>query len=389
MTHSSDGAAAGGPVPSGPAQSSLIDLLSSSVRASSQVRRFPAGDVILREGEAGTDAFVLLSGRCEVLVHGELLGVVAPGELFGELACLGTGIRAATVRAAADSDVLVLAGDVIRAELPRSPALLDRFLSAMAQRVRDISRREATVRDEQRELRKMLESMQPSLERFKTHPRLSVDVRWDPFSFGSGDYYDVLELSPNRFLFALGDVMGHGVPTTPIVGMMRGQLHQCANAESRPQELMGQLHQHLQRHGPPNVFMTLTLLALDLDSLAAEIAVAGPPCPLLWRSGRSTALSSQVGWTLGYPFADSFQSESLSIARGDILFFFTDGVSDAARGPDPDGDALGVDGLTRIFSETCAADTTRVTEGVWTGVETFRAGWPADDDATALVVSVR
>ena len=179
MTHSSDGAAAGGPVPSGPAQASLIDLLSSSVRASSQVRRFPAGDVIVREGDAGTDAFVLLSGRCEVLVHGEHLGVVAPGELFGELACLGTGIRAATVRAAADSDVLVLAGDVIRAELPRSPALLDRFLSAMAQRVRDISRREATVRDEQRELRKMLESMQPSLERFKTHPRLSVDVRWE------------------------------------------------------------------------------------------------------------------------------------------------------------------------------------------------------------------
>ena len=101
MTHSSDGAAAGGPMPSGQAQASLIDLRSSSVRASSQVRRFPAGDVILREGEAGTDAFVLLSGRCEVLVHGEHLGVVAPGELFGELACLGTGIRAATVRAAA------------------------------------------------------------------------------------------------------------------------------------------------------------------------------------------------------------------------------------------------------------------------------------------------
>ena len=37
------------------------------------------------------------------------------------------------------------------------------------------------------------------------------------------------------------------------------------------------------------------------------------------------------------------------MAKGDILFFFTDGVSDAARGPDPDGDALGVDGLTRIF----------------------------------------
>jgi sigma-B regulation protein RsbU (phosphoserine phosphatase) len=371
------------------AESNLIDLLSPAVRASSHVRQFSSGDVILREGEAGADAFILLSGRCEVLVHGERLGDVGPGELFGELACLGTGTRAATVRSAADSTVLVLAGNAVRAELQRSPALLDRFLGAMAQRVRDISRREATVRDEQRELRRMLESMHPSLEPFKNHPLLSVDVRWQPFSFGSGDYYDVLELSPSRVLFALGDVMGHGVPTTPVVGMMRGQLHACATAQSRPHELMEHLHRHLQRHGPPNVFMTLTLLVLDVHSLAAEIAVAGPPAPLLWRSGRSTTLGSQVGWTLGYPFGDSFQSESIPLAKGDILFFFTDGVSDAARGPDADNDALGVDGLARLFSETCAADTARVAERLWTGVNRFRAGWPAGDDATALIVSLR
>src|SRR4030095_1761461 len=106
----------------------------------------PACYVILREGEAGADAFILLSGRCEVLVHGEPLGLVGPGELFGELACLGGGTRAATGRAALDSAALVLAGEAVRAELLRSPALLDRFLGAMAQRVRDISRREATVR---------------------------------------------------------------------------------------------------------------------------------------------------------------------------------------------------------------------------------------------------
>jgi len=389
MAHTSGVTAADGAVPS-VAESSLIDLLSPSVRARSQVRHFQAGDVILREGEPGVDAFVLLSGRGEVLVHDERLGSVGPGELFGELACLGTGIRAATVRAAADSAVLEIPGDVIRSELPRSPALLDRFLSAMAHRVKDISRREATVRDEQRELRKMLESMQPSLEPFRNHPVLSVDVRWQPFSFGSGDYYDVLELAPNRLLFALGDVMGHGVPTTPIVGMMRGQLHEFASAESRPHELMRHLHRHLQRHGPENVFMTLTLLAIDLDSLTAEVAVAGPPCPLLWRAGRATELTGEIGWTLGYPFGgDSFQSENLSMEKGDILFFFTDGVSDAARGPHPDDDALGVEGLTKLLCDTCVLDMTQVTERVWAGVESFRAGWPAEDDATALVVTVR
>jgi sigma-B regulation protein RsbU (phosphoserine phosphatase) len=372
------------------AEMSVMDLLSSSIRAHSQVRHVPAGDLILREGEPGTDAFVLLTGACDVSVHGERLGAIAPGELFGELACLGTGIRSATVRASADSAVLQLAGDSVRAELQRSPALLDRFLGSMAKRVRDISQREARIRDEQRELRKMLESMHPPLEPFRKHPVVDVDVHWRPFSFGSGDYYDVLELSPSRLLFALGDVMGHGVPTTPIVGMMRGQLHASAHPQARPHKLLARLHQHLQRHGPPNVFMTLTLMVLDLETRSAEFAVAGPPCPLIWRDGRSSVLTSQAGWTLGYPFADGdFQSESLAIQKGDVLFFFTDGVSDATCGPDPDNDALGTDGLTKIFGDVCAADTARIADRVCAAVDRFRAGRPAEDDATALVVTVR
>ena len=370
--------------------SNVVDLLSASLRANSRVRRVPPGEVIVREGEPGTDAFVLLSGRCEVLVHDEVLSAIVPGELFGEIACLGTGVRAATVRASAEVELLELAGDAVRTELQRCPALLDRFLVAMASRVRDISRREARIRDEQRKLRRMLESMQPSLDRYADHPVLSVDVHWQPFSFGSGDYYDVIDLSDNRVLFALGDVMGHGVPTTPIVGMMRGQLHDSAGPTSRPNELLADLHLHLQRHGPPNVFMTLTLLVVDLAAMSAEFAIAGPPCPLLWRDNRCTALSSQIGWTLGYPFGgDTFVTESLPLAKGDVFFFFTDGVSDAAHGPDPDEHALGVDGVTRIVTEVCATDRTRLAQRLFAGVDRFRAGWPADDDATALVVSIR
>jgi serine phosphatase RsbU (regulator of sigma subunit) len=370
--------------------SNVSDLLSASIRARSQLRRVAAGEVIVREGDAGTDAFVVLSGRCEVLVNDERLSTIGPGELFGEIACLGTGVRSATVRASEESDVLELAGDAVRTELQRSPALLDRFLVAMATRVREISRREATIRAEQKKLRRMLESMHPPLERFGSHPVVSVDVHWQPFSFGSGDYYDVLELSNNRVLFALGDVMGHGVPTTPIVGMMRGQLHECAGATSRPHEILADLHRHLKTHGPSNVFMTLTLLVLDLSSLTAEFAVAGPPCPLLWRNHQCTPLTSQIGWTLGYPFGgDSFTAETLQLAKGDILFFFTDGVSDAANGPDPDEDALGIDGLARIVADAAAADPTGLARRVFAEVERFRAGWPAEDDATVLVVGVR
>ena len=230
MPRSRDGAPTPPGAPATPGDSNVVDLLSSPVRAAARTRRFATGEVIVQEGEPGSSAYILLSGRCDVTVHGDILNVVGPGEFFGEIACLEGGTRTATVRAAAECDALELDGAALRAELGQSPALLEKFLRVIAHRLRDISRRETTVRDEQRELRRVLESLHPSLDRFRNHASLAVEVRWQPLSFASGDYYDVLELAPTRFLFALGDVMGHGAPTAPIVGMIRSQIHESATA---------------------------------------------------------------------------------------------------------------------------------------------------------------
>lgn len=384
----------GAPTPPGasstPGDSSLVSLLGAPLRAASRARRYDSGEVIVREGEPGTNAFILLSGRCDVTVHGDILNVIGPGEFFGEIACLEGSTRTATVRAAAECEVLEFDGAVLRAELGRAPALLEKFLRAIAHRLRDISRRETTFRDEQRGLRRVLERLQPSLDHFRDHPTLAVEVRWQPLGFASGDYYDVLELAPGRFLFALGDVMGHGAPTTPIVGMIRSQLHESATADRRPHELLAYLHRHMQRHGHPDVFMTLAVLLLDLDSSTAEFALAGPPSPLLWRGGRSGPLTAEFGWTLGYPFGElPFRTESLSLTPGDVLLFYTDGLSDAARGPDPERERLGVEGLASVLSEVCAAGATGIADRVFEAVEGYRAGWPVEDDATALVVRIR
>jgi serine phosphatase RsbU (regulator of sigma subunit) len=367
----------------------LTRTFSAELRASCRMRRFAPGDLIVREGDPGCNAFILVSGQCEVTVHGETLNLIHPGELFGEIACLEAGTRTATVRAAVMCDVLELPGPALLSELRRSPALLDKTLRTIAHRVRHISRREAAVRDEQRQLRRALEELQPSLDRFKNDPALSVEVVWRPLGVTSGDYYDVLELAPDRFLFAVGDVMGHGARTTPIIGMIRGQLHEAATAESRPHELLTHLHRHLLRHGPPNVFVTMTLLTLDVSSLAAEFAIGGPPCPFLYRDGRCTPLTTHVGWTLGYPFQGiSFDSERLELTHDDALIFYTDGLSDAACGR-TEKDTLEPGDLARLVSEACGAGRARESaDRVFTAVERLRSGWPVEDDVTVLVVTV-
>ena len=141
--------------PSPGAAARLSDLLSASVRARALTRRFAAGDLIVVEGEPGLSVFILLEGVCQVSVHGDVLSQVIAGEVFGEIAGLERSTRTATVRATADSTVLEIAATDLRSELRRSPALLDRFLRAMAGRVRSISRRETVARDEHRNLRRV------------------------------------------------------------------------------------------------------------------------------------------------------------------------------------------------------------------------------------------
>ena len=367
----------------------LVNLLSPSMRSQSHIRRFSAGETIISEGEPGSNAFVLLSGECEVIVHGEVLNIIRSTELFGEIACLEGATRTATVRAASDSEVLELAGDALRAELRQSPALLENFLKAMAHRTRDISARETVVRDEQRQLRRVLERLQPSLDRFKDDPLLKIEVRWQPLTVVSGDYYDVLELAPRRFLCVLGDVMGHGAVTAPIIGMIRSQLHESAEPNSSPDQLLMHLHRHMRRHGHANIFMTLTLLIMDLDSRTADFACAGPPSPLLCRGGRSFPLTDQCGWALGYPFEDvTFDRERMNVAHGDVFLFYSDGLSDAVRGRDPDVDTQGAGTLADILTATCGARTKGFADAIFSSVAQLQTGRAFEDDATALVVVV-
>jgi serine/threonine-protein kinase len=103
-----------------------------------------AGEVVLREGERGDCAYLIIEGRCRVTQsspQGELeLRQMGPGEIFGELALLLDAPRSATVSALTDTTLLV----IDRVELQASGALEGwslTLLEALAQRFSDLERR--------------------------------------------------------------------------------------------------------------------------------------------------------------------------------------------------------------------------------------------------------
>lgn len=110
----------------------------------------PAGSIIIREGEAGDAAYVILEGSCVAYqVEGEeeiALRVMGPGDVFGETAVFSHKPRSASVRAATDVVLHMVTGDILQKTLGLNSwmgafvkALADRFREA-DQKLRDMGR---------------------------------------------------------------------------------------------------------------------------------------------------------------------------------------------------------------------------------------------------------
>jgi CRP-like cAMP-binding protein len=67
-----------------------------------------AGRTLARQGTRGREACVVVEGRGDILIDGELVATVGPGEFVGEMAMLDEGPRTATVRARTAMRVLVI-----------------------------------------------------------------------------------------------------------------------------------------------------------------------------------------------------------------------------------------------------------------------------------------
>jgi CRP/FNR family transcriptional regulator, cyclic AMP receptor protein len=124
---------------------SRIPLFSSSTRVElanaaalfDEVSR-PAGTVLVREGVAGNEFFVLVEGTVTASVHGETLATLTGGDFFGEMSLLENAPRAATITADTDVTLLVAEPRGFAALWSTAPGIGVRMLRTMSSRLRSV-----------------------------------------------------------------------------------------------------------------------------------------------------------------------------------------------------------------------------------------------------------
>ena len=99
-----------------------------------------AGHVLVDQGDAGREAFVIVEGSATVKRNGRKVGTLSPGDAIGELALLDHGPRTATVTADTELTALVLSAREFAGIIEDVPGLAQKLLAQLAGRVRELDR---------------------------------------------------------------------------------------------------------------------------------------------------------------------------------------------------------------------------------------------------------
>jgi len=97
----------------------------------------PAGKVLVEEGTAGREFFLIVDGTAKVTRNGRQAAMLGPGSHFGELSLLDRRPRSASVTSETDLDVLVLDQRHFNALLDSVPTIARKLLAALATRLRE------------------------------------------------------------------------------------------------------------------------------------------------------------------------------------------------------------------------------------------------------------
>ena len=98
--------------------------------------RVDAGKVLVSEGSAGAEFFVILDGQAKVTRHGQEVATLGPAQFFGDLALLDRAPRNATVTATTPMELVVLGQREFSALIDEVPGFAHKLLAGLARRLR-------------------------------------------------------------------------------------------------------------------------------------------------------------------------------------------------------------------------------------------------------------
>jgi sigma-B regulation protein RsbU (phosphoserine phosphatase) len=222
-------------------------------------------------------------------------------------------------------------------------------------------------------------------------PRFEIYGRTRPARIVGGDFYDFVRIDGDRVGMLIGDVSGKGMAAALTMAQILAEFRLCAPGSNSPADVLRQLNDRLVVRSQRGMFCTIAAVAINLENGNILGANAGHHPMVVVSRDRSVTLLEASGPPIGILAGASWADERATVAPGDTMLFYTDGIVEARAGVamgSGDGELVeyGVEKLMEAAQNAAAGGPQRLIEAVIQDVDRFCSPLAPHDDCTLIAL---
>lgn len=225
----------------------------------------------------------------------------------------------------------------------------------------------------------------PISDTYPGRPEFDIQGYMRPAKQVGGDFYDCFFLTPDKIAFLIADVSGKGIPAALFMASAKITLQNCVRDYLDLPEAIRLANDSLCANNEAEMFVTAWIGVLDIPTGSVDFVCAGHNPPILITGDEPKYIRHRSGFVLGGMEGLTYKTQHLDLKPGDVLFLYTDGVTEAENGVK---DLYSEDRLQACLSAISDYNVNAVIEAVKTDVANFVRGVDQSDDMTMLCIRI-
>ena len=196
-----------------------------------------------------------------------------------------------------------------------------------------------------------------------------------------GDYYDVIHINENEYLFCLADVSGKGMSAALLMSNLQAALHVLVKYTQNLEEIISDLNQLIFENAKTEKFISLFIATYHIKTNKLSYINAGHHSPLLLNNNEIISLSkgcTLLGISNQLPL---IESETILVSSNALLFAYTDGLTDTINKEDI---SISQTEIEKILLKNIHSSSEFINKAILFYAEDFKSEMPFVDDIAML-----
>jgi phosphoserine phosphatase RsbU/P len=221
-------------------------------------------------------------------------------------------------------------------------------------------------------------------------PHLDIASHFQPALEVGGDYYDYALDGTRRFTVILGDVSGKGIAAALYAMKLQALFELLGKSDIGPKEMLVEMNDVISERIERNYFITAVVGVVDFQERKLVLARAGHNHPLHFcaRTREGKWLNPNgvgIGMKTSPGFGALLEEIRVPLETGDVLVFYTDGVTEAMN---PKSEPFGYGRLEGTLSASSHLPAEGIKKELLKRLQSFRQGEEFADDVTLVVAKI-